>query len=140
LHTLFQPISLGWEKGKATYTANYSFYAPSGDFDPNSPLNPGLGFWEQQIQAGLTYNFDKKKLWNASVLTTWEINHSKIGLDVKPGPIFTADYSFGRRFFKNQMNAGFVGFASQKLSADSGGGINPLLRGQLDRGFGAGGE
>ena len=137
---LFEPIGLGWEKGRANYIASYAFYAPSGDFNPNSPLNPGLGFWEHQIQAGLTYNFDKKKLWNASGLTTWEINHSKSGLDVKPGPIFTGEYSFGRRFFKYQMNAGLVGFASQKLSADSGSGINPLLRGQVDRGFGAGGE
>lgn len=137
---LFEPINLGWEKGKANYTVNYSFYAPSGDFDPNLALNTGLGFWEHQIQAGLTYNFDKKKLWNASGLTTWEINHSKSGLDVKPGPIFTGEYSFGRRFFKYQMNAGIVGFASQKLSPDSGSGISPLIRGYLDRSFGAGGE
>jgi hypothetical protein len=137
---LFEPISLGWEKGKASYTANYSFYAPTGDFDPNLPMNPGLGFWEHQIQAGLTYNFDKKKFWNASGLTTWEINYSKLGTDIKTGPVFTGEYSFGRRFFKYQMNAGFVGYAEQKLSPDSGSGINPLVRGQLDRAFGAGGE
>jgi hypothetical protein len=137
---LFQPIALGWAKGKANYTANYSFYAPSGDFDPNSPLNPGLGFWEHQIQAGLTYNIDKRKLWNISGLTTWEINQSKLGTDIKPGPIFTGEYSLGHRFFKYQMNAGIVGYASQKLSADSGSGINPLIKGELDRGFGAGGE
>jgi hypothetical protein len=59
---LFEPIGLGWEKGRANYTASYAFYAPSGDFNPDSPLNPGLGFWEHQIQAGMTYNFDKKKL------------------------------------------------------------------------------
>jgi hypothetical protein len=137
---LFEPVGLGWAKGKANYTVNYAFYAPSGDFDPTLPLNPGLGFWEHQIQAGMTYNFDKRKLWNASGLTTWEINMSKIGLDVKPGPIFTGEYSFGRRFFKYQMNAGIVGYASQKLSPDSGSGINPLIKGDLDRGFGAGGE
>jgi hypothetical protein len=136
---LFEPISLGWEKGKANYTVNYSFYAPSGDFDPNKALNPGLGFWEHQIQAGLTYNFDKKKLWNASGLTTWEINHSKLGTDLKTGPVFTGEYSFGRRFFKYQMNAGVVGYASQKLSPDSGS-ISPLIRGDLDRAFAAGGE
>lgn len=137
---LFEPIALGWEKGRADYTVNYSFYAPSGDFDPNSPLNPGLGFWEHQIQAGLTYNVHKKKLWNIAGLTTWELNHSKLGLDVKPGPIFTGEYGFGRRFFKYQMNAGITGFASQKLSPDSGSGISPLVSGDLDRAFGAGGE
>lgn len=137
---LFEPISLGWTKGQADYTVNYSFYAPNGDFDPSSPLNPGLGFWEHQIQAGLTYSLDKTKLWNVSGLTTWEINHSKLGTDIKPGPIFTGEYSLGRRFFKYRMNAGIVGYASQKLSADSGSSINPLIRGDLDRGFGTGGE
>ena len=63
---LFMPINLGWTKGQANYTANYSFYAPTGEFNPDSALNPGLGFWEHQIQAGLTYNLDKKKLWNVS--------------------------------------------------------------------------
>lgn len=137
---LLEPINLGWHKAQTDYTLNYSFYAPSGDFDPNSVLNPGLGFWEHQIQAGLTYNIDKKKLWNIAGLTTWEINQSKLGTDIKPGPIFTAEYGFGRRFFKYQMNAGIVGYASQKLFADSGSSINPLLKGELDRGFATGGE
>ena len=139
---LFEPVGLGWEKGRASYAVNYSFYAPSGDFDPNSPLNPGLGFWEHQIQAGLTYDLDKKKVWNISGMTTWEINMSKSGLDVKPGPIFTGEYGLGARFFTKYklMNAGVVGYGSQKLSADSGSGINPLIRGYLDRGFGSGAE
>ena len=37
------------------------------------------------------------------------------------------------------MNAGVVGYASQKLSPDSGS-INPLLKGYRDRGFGSGAE
>ncbi len=137
---LFEPIALGWTKGRTDYTVNYAFYAPSGDYDPSSPLNPGLGFWENQIQAGLTYNIDPKKLWNTSGLTTWEINGSKLGTDIKPGPIFTGEYSFGRRFFKYQMNAGIVGYYSQKLSADSGSDISPLLLGYTDRAFATGGE
>jgi hypothetical protein len=136
----FEPIGLGWTKGKTDYLVNYGFYAPNGAFDPNSPLNVGLGFWEHQIQAGLTHNIDKKKLWNASGLTTWEINQSKIGVDVKVGPIFMGEYSLGRRFFIYQMNAGAVGYATQKLAPDSGSGVNPLFRDSLDRVFGAGGE
>jgi hypothetical protein len=136
----FSPITLGWEKGKANFILNYGFWAPTGDFDPSLALNPGLGFWEHQIEAGTTYALDKRKLWNTSLLTTWEINHSKMGLDVKPGPMFTGEYSFGRRFDKYQMNAGVVGYAYQKLSADSGSGINPLITGILDRAFATGGE
>ncbi len=136
----FAPIVLGWEKGQANFTVNYGFYAPTGAFDPSSPLNPGLGFWEQQIQAGTTYALDKKKLWNTSILTTWEINQSKSGLDLKPGPMFTGEYSFGRRFFKYQMNAGVTGYIYHKLSADSGADVNPLVAGDLDRSFGIGPE
>ena len=134
------PIVLGWEKGRANFTANYGFYAPTGSFDPALALNPGLGFWEQQIQAGATYSFDKKKLWNASGLTTWEINGSKYGLDLKPGPMFTGEYSFGRRFFKYPMNGGVVGYTYHKLSPDSGSDVNPIVAGVLDRQSGIGAE
>jgi hypothetical protein len=136
----FEPVILGWEKGKANYVLNYGFWAPTGDFNPDLPMNPGLGFWEHQIEAGATVALDKKKLWNASMLTTWEINHSKLGTDVKAGPIFTDEYSFGRRFFKYQMNAGVTGYISQKLSGDSGSSINPLLKGDLDHEFAIGPE
>jgi hypothetical protein len=131
---------LGWEKGNLNYTVNYGFYAPTGTFDPTSSMNSGLGFWEHQIQAGATYALDKKKLWNTSLLTTWEINHSKTGLDVKAGPTFNGEYSFGRRFDAYKMNAGVAGYVYKKLSADSGSGINPLLVGITDRSFGIGPE
>ncbi|WP_158791760.1 transporter [Granulicella sp. L60] len=134
------PVVLGWTKAKAEYLLDYGVYIPAGSFDPNSPSNAGLGFWEHQIQAGATYNIDKKKLWNASLLSTWEINQSKSGEDLKPGPMANFEYSFGRRFFKYQMNAGIVGYAYQKLSPDSGSAVSPLTRGSHDRSFGAGPE
>jgi hypothetical protein len=135
----FAPVVLGWEKGNADYTVNYGFYPPTGEFDPASPLNPGLGYWEHQIQAGATYSIGKPKLWNTSFLTTWEISQSRSG-NVKPGPMFTGEYSFGRRFDKYQMNAGVAGYGYKKLSPDSGSGINPLLAGITDRSFGIGPE
>jgi hypothetical protein len=134
------PLVLGWEKGNANYTVNYGFYAPSGYYDPSSPLNAGLGFWEQQIQAGMTYSIGKLKLWNTSFLTTWEINQTKASIDIKPGPMLTGEYSFGRRFDKYQMNAGVAGYGYKKLSPDSGSGVNPLLAGITDRSFGIGPE
>jgi hypothetical protein len=134
------PLVLGWEKGNANYTVNYGFYAPSGYYDPSTALNAGLGFWEQQIQAGMTYSIGKPKLWNTSFLTTWEINQTKGSVDIKPGPMLTGEYSLGRRFDKYQMNAGVVGYGYKKLSPDSGSGVNPLLAGITDRSFGIGPE
>ena len=95
----FAPIVLGWEKGNTNYTVNYGFYAPTGSFDPSSALNPGLGYWEHQIQAGATYSIGKPKLWNTSFLTTWEISQSRSG-DVKPGLCFAkiqSDREIGAR-------------------------------------------
>jgi hypothetical protein len=136
----FSPLVLGWEKGRADFTANYGFYAPTGSFDASSAMNTGLGFWEHQIQAGTTYSLDKKKLWNTSLLTTWEINGSKFGLDLKPGPMFTGEYSLGRRFFKYLMNAGAAGYTYKKLAADSGSDVKPITVDVLDQQFGAGPE
>jgi hypothetical protein len=136
----FAPVVLGWQKDKFNYLLNYGFYAPTGNFNPSSSMNPGLGFWENQIQAGATYSIDKKKLWNASLLTTWEINMSKTDLAVKPGPMFTGEYSFGHRFGQYKWNAGVAGYGYKKLSPDSGAGINPLLVGITDRSFGIGPE
>lgn len=68
------------------------------------------------------------------------MNASKSGVDIKPGPTFTGEYSFGRRFFKYQTNAGVVGYGYKKLSSDTGSGLNPLTAGALDRSFATGGE
>lgn len=134
------PIVLGWSKGKASYLLNYGFYAPSGNFNPSASVNPGLGFWEHQIEAGAGYSFDKNKLWNASMLSTWEINQSKSGLDLKPGPMATFEYSLGRRFDQYKINLGAVGYIYHKLSPDSGSDVGPLVQGNLDRSFGIGPE
>lgn len=136
----FSPVVLGWEKGRATYLVNYGFYAPTGQFDPKTSLNSGLGFWEQQVQAGMSYSFDKKKLWNASALSTWEFNQSKSGLDLTPGPMVNVEYSAGHRFDQHKINLGAAGYFYHKLSPDSG--SDSTLRGStaLDRSLGIGPE
>ncbi len=136
----FPPVTLGWSAHKANYLLAYGFYAPTGSFDPTKSQNSGLGFWEQQIQGGASYSFDSKELWNASVLTTWEINQSKTGLDLKPGRMFNAEYSLGHRFDKHKINVGVVGYAYHKLSPDSGADANILGSSALDRSYGLGPE
>jgi hypothetical protein len=56
------------------------------------------------MQAGMTYSIGKPKLWNTSFFATWEINLNRSG-DVKPGPMLTGEYSFGRRFDNYQPGA-----------------------------------
>lgn len=134
------PIVLGWYEGRATYMVDFGLYAPTGSFNSSATLNPGLGFWEQQLQAGVSYSFDQKKLWNASLLSTWEFNDGKQRRNLKPGPMATFEYSFGRRFLHDSINVGAAGFAYQKLSPDTGSAVPPPVKGNLDRAFGLGPE
>jgi hypothetical protein len=134
------PVALGWENGKANYLLNYGFYAPTGNFDPSKSLNPGLGFWEHQIQAGISYSFDKRKLWNASALSTWELNQSKNGLDLRPGPMLNVEYGLGHRFDKHKINVGATGYTYNKLSSDSGAEAVRFGSLALDRSYGIGPE
>jgi hypothetical protein len=134
------PVVLGWTKGRFNYLADYGFYAPTGSFNPASPFSPGLGFWEQQLQFGTTYTIDNKKLWNTSVLSTWELNQTKQGVDLKPGPMATFEYSLGRKLLHDSATVGIAGYAYQQLSADSGSAVNPAVRGNLGRAFAVGPE
>lgn len=134
------PVTLGWKRGRGSFLLDYGFYAPTGVFDPKKPQNAGLGFWEQQIQGGMSYSFDNKQLWNASALSTWEINQSKTDLDLKPGPMVNFEYSAGRRLDHHKINLGAVGYAYQKLSSDSGSLANNPGGRELDRSFGVGPE
>jgi hypothetical protein len=134
------PLILGWTERHAHYLLSYGFYAPTGDFDPTKSQNSGLGFWEQQVQGGMSYSFDKKGLWNASALSTWEINQSKTALDLKPGPMVNVEYSLGHRFNNHKVNLGAAGYAYQKLSPDSGTDAVRLSSLARDHSFGVGPE
>jgi hypothetical protein len=70
----------------------------------------------------------------------WEFNQTKSSEDVKPGPMATFEYSFGRRLLHYSLNVGAAGYAYQKLSADSGSAVPADVRGDLDRSFGLGPE
>lgn len=134
------PVTLGWTKRGASYLLAYGFYAPTGGFDPTASQNSGLGFWEHQIQGGMSYSFDKRELWNASALSTWEINQSKTGLDLKPGPMVNVEYGVGHRFDHHKVNLGAAGYTYHKLSSDSGLDATRLGSLALDRSFGLGPE
>lgn len=138
--TLFVPAMLGWKKERMDVTASYGFYAPSGDFDPNKAVNVGLGFWEHQIQLGTTVRLDAAKTWSASLMTTWEINHTKAGVDLKPGPMMTAEYGIGKKLLMGGLKLGGSGYYYWKLIPDSGTAINPLRRGINDQAFAIGPE
>lgn len=138
--TFVTPVILGYTKGATSIYTAYSFVAPTGQFNPTSPANPGLGMWSHIFQLGTTVNFGSTKMWNASAMSSWEITSNKKGIDVQVGPSMTLEYGFGRRFLKGALNVGAAGHYYQKLEADSGADIRPIVRGLKDRALGLGPE
>jgi hypothetical protein len=111
---------LGWHKSKADILFAYTLAAPTGDFSSDQVFNNGLGMWSNIFQLGTTYYLDKTKKWNASLLSTWEIDGTKAGTSVKPGSQMTLEYGFGRRMFHYLVNVGVAGSYYRKLTLDSG--------------------
>lgn len=138
--TFVTPFMLGWHKGRANYMASYTFVAPTGSFDPNSAVNPGLGFWSHLFQAGTTVMLGKSRMWNVTVVGTGEIDTKKKGVDLTVGPSLTLEYGFGRHFRKGLINVGVSGHYVQKLVADYGNDVSPAIRGLKDRAIGLGPE
>jgi hypothetical protein len=124
---------LGWERGRADFTANWGFYTTTGSFDPNKLSNTGLGFWENQFQLGTTLRLDHAKTITASVLTTWELNQKKSGLENRPGNMFTAEFGLGKKFLKGGLNVGVSGAFYHKLSLDTGSDIAAIAQGYYDQ-------
>jgi hypothetical protein len=116
----FTPLQLGWHKSRADYLFAYTLVAPTGDFSSDQVFNTGLGMWSNLFQLGTTYYLDKAKKWNASVLSTWEVDGKKEATNVRPGSQMTLEYGFGKRILRYAMNVGVAGSYYRKLTLDSG--------------------
>ena len=116
----FTPVQLGWHKSKADILFAYTLAAPTGDYSSDQVFNTGLGMWSNMFQLGATYYPDKFKKWNASVLSTWEIDTTKAGTNIKPGAQMNLEYGLGRRMFNYKLNVGVAGSYYRKLTLDSG--------------------
>lgn len=116
----FTPLQLGWHKPKADFLFSYTLVAPTGDFSSDQFFNNGLGMWSNIFQLGTTYYLDKTKKWNASVLSTWEVDGTKKANGVRPGSQMIFEYGFGRRILHYAMNVGVAGSYYRKLTLDSG--------------------
>ena len=134
------PFMFGYTKGQTSVVGNYIFVAPTGSYNPASAANPGLGMWTHIFQLGTATNFGGPKMFNASVMSTWEVHSKKQGTDIHVGPGVTIEPAIGKRFRKGLINIGASGHYYQKLEADSGTGIRPAVRGLKDRAFGVGPE
>jgi hypothetical protein len=117
-----EPITLSWHQAKFDAAVGYGFWAPSGDFDAEAPLNPGKGYWTQMLTGGITYYPDQAKMWSLSALNRYEFNQEQEQTGVTPGQYWTVDFAVARSItptFELGM-AGYHQMATTAASNDTG--------------------
>jgi hypothetical protein len=134
-----QPLKLGWRPGPVDLVAGYAFYAPTGSFDAEGATGLGRGQWTQEFSMGGTLHFGLGERMNVSVLTSFDIYGTKIGVDLRRGDTLQIQGGLGATVLR-QLDAGIAGYALWQVT-DYGGSVLAVdLRGARDRAFGVGPE
>jgi hypothetical protein len=124
-----QPLLLGWSVQQADFLAGYAIYLPTGKYALNGNNNTGLGIWTNELSAGSTLYFDKKKAWNFSALFSYAVNSKKRNTKddrIKVGNLLTIEGGAGTSWSKPvkgaslpmAFNAGMVYYMQFKTTED----------------------
>ena len=134
-----QPLKLGWRPGPVELVAGYAFYAPTGSFDAEGSTGLSRGQWTQEFSMGGTLHFGPGERMKVSVLTSFDIYGTKIGIDLRRGDSLQIQGGVGATVLR-QVDMGIAGYALWQVT-DYGGSVVPVdLRGARDRAFGVGPE
>lgn len=131
-----EPLMLGWRLPRLDITSAYSIYAPTGQLNRRGYAQPQ---WSQQVSAGSTIFFDDERNLRLSALTSYNIYHRKLNIDVTRGDTVQIQGGLGGRFFQ-LLDVGVVGYALWQVAADTGSALPLALSGQRERVFGLGPE
>jgi hypothetical protein len=134
-----QPLQVGWRKKRHDVVAMYTFYAPTGKFEPRTGNGVGRGYWTHQLSVGAAGFRGSDRLTRASALVSYDLNLRKRGIDIRRGNTLQIQGGAGVGVWK-VVTVGVAGFAMWQVSADVGADIPPALRGLKTRAFGIGPE
>ena len=98
------PVNLTWHlNSKWALSAQYSFWAPAGEYHPDRADNVGLGYWSNGFRGTASYFplGNPGLLLSASVV--YEINGSKEGFDLLPAPHTSAELGVSMAFSERLM-------------------------------------
>jgi hypothetical protein len=132
-----EPLQMGWRLAHVDLVAAWSFYAPSGRFEPRGSV--GRGQWTQELSWGGALFLDGKRRIRASALASWDRNGPKRNLDLVKGDTLHLQGGLGATVFR-MLDLGVAGYALWQLTDDRGADVPLVLRGVRDRVFGVGPE
>ena len=131
---LYPTFKLKWNNG----VNNYMIYAagdiPVGDYNSNRLANVGIGHGAADIGGGYTY-FNPASGTELSGVAGFTYNFKNPDTQYQSGVDFHFDWGVSQ-FLSKQVFVGFVGYAYQQLTDDSG--QNPVLGGFRSRVMGIG--
>jgi hypothetical protein len=124
-----EPFMLSWNLKHFDVVLGYSFWAPTGDYDPNVLpfLRLGNGYWTHAIKLGGTWYPDSEKTWALSLLGHYEFNTWQYlqtgplpggGVGQQgdtPGDVFTLEWAASKTFAKS-INVGLTGYYQQQVT------------------------
>ena len=113
-----QPLNLGWHTPRADVMTGFSFYAPTGNYEPLGDDNAGLGMWSFELFVGTTIFLDEAKSWSLATNAYWETHTEKKDTEIKVGDLLTLEGGFGKSFAGGAVNVGAAYFAHWKITDD----------------------
>jgi hypothetical protein len=113
-----QPISLGWTKPRADFTAAYGLYIPTGRYEDGASNNTGLGQWAQEILVGTTVYLNERRTIHAATTATFDFQSKKEDSETKVGNIMNLEGGVGADFLGGGLTTGLAYFGTFKLTDD----------------------
>lgn len=124
-----QPLQLGWKTKQADFSFGYAIYVPTGKYELGGDENAGMGIFTNELSAGSTVYFDKKKEWNFSALFSYAFNSKKKNTGnntITVGNLLTIEGGLGKTWYKAIkgsplpmiINAGVVYYMQFKTTKD----------------------
>lgn len=133
-----QPVKLGGRADHYDIVASYTFYAPTGRFEPRH-LSVGRGYWTDQFSLGGAFHADRARARRASLLASYDVNRRKRDIDITRGNSVQVQGGAATRV-AGPVDAGLAGFALWQVTDNRGADLPDLVRGARTRAFGVGPE
>ena len=112
------PIILGWHNGRSHELAQFVVYVPSGNYNVERLVNPGLNRWAIEFDYWYTF-LDPKTGVEVDLAPGYTIPFRNTDTDYTSGQELHMDYSALKRF-PNKLGFGLTGYALWQTTPDSG--------------------
>jgi hypothetical protein len=113
------PAFLGWHSGDWYANFALSAFAPTGQYNPNQPVNLSKRFWA--IDAAFSGSLLTAHGFDLSASLGYTVNFENADTDYRSGDVVHLDLAVGQ-YLSHHFKVGLVGYAVVQVTADSGSG------------------